>query len=52
MTSGIGFDGPKTEHIDAAAAARNDRYDVSRVHVVVVAARLDQVGSGGAVWAI
>jgi hypothetical protein len=37
LTSGIGFDGPKTEHIDAAAEARNDRYDVGGVHAVAVA---------------
>jgi hypothetical protein len=33
LTSGIGFDGPKTEHIDAAAEARNHRYDVEGIHV-------------------
>ena len=43
LTSSIGFDGPKTEHIDAAAEARNDRYDVGRVHVLVVAASVREM---------
>ena len=37
MTARIGLNGPETEHIDAAAEARNDCNDVGRVHVGVVA---------------
>jgi hypothetical protein len=48
LTSGIGFDDPKTGHIDAAAEARNDRYEVGRVHVVVVVARLERLHKKGA----
>jgi len=33
LSGRIGLNGPETEHIDAAAEARNDCNDVGRVHV-------------------
>ena len=47
LTSGVGFDCAKTEHINTATEARNDRYDVDRIHVEAAAARLDQSAERG-----
>lgn len=35
LTSGIGFDGPKTEYIAPTAEASNDRYDIEGIHAGV-----------------
>ena len=37
LTSAIGLDSPKTEHVDPAIEAGQDRYDVEGVHGVAVA---------------